>query len=77
MGQTLHGQAQGQHLVRAREGAGNVDAVDVLVQQGTGSGEAQGASGDAFPDQSGHLGDLAGVRLVVGVAAVAQDVGAN
>ena len=77
VGQPLHGQAQGQHLVRAREGARNVDAVDVLVQQGPGGGEAQGAGGDAFPDNSGHLGDLAGVRLVVGVAAVAQDVGAN
>ena len=77
VGEALHGQAQGQHLVRAGEGAGDVDAVDVLVQQGAGGGEAQGAGGHALADDAGHLGDLSGVRPVVGVAAVAQHVGAD
>ena len=47
------------------------------MQQGPGRGESQGPSFDAFAHQGRHLGDLAGVGLVVGVAAVAEHVGAN
>ena len=49
--------------------------MDVLVQQGPGGGEAQGAGGHALAHDLGHLGDLARVGLVVGVATVPEDIG--
>ena len=54
-----------------------MDALQVLVQQGARGGEAERAGLDALADQRRHLGDLVGVGHVVGVAALAQHIGAH
>ncbi len=75
--QPLHRQAQRQHLVGAGEGAWHVHALQILVQQRPGGREAERAGLDAFAHQLGHLGDLVGGGLVVGVAALAEHIGAH
>ena len=73
--QPLHGQAERQHLVGAGEGAGHVDALQVLVEEGAGGGKAEGPGRHALAHQGGHLADLACVGRIVGVAALAEHIG--
>ena len=77
MARALERVADAEELILLGEGAGHIFAVDRLVQEGAGGGEADGARAHAFLHDGGHLRDVLGAGFLVLCPALAHHIAAH